>query len=254
MSQQLNIEREPVCWANEAPNTRSRPGFKWARNAAGEVVRVPSLDASGQQLIERIPQGAQFGTPMTGLQSAPIRSSARVLRHDGVITDVRINNGAAHDATSLGDLSYEQYMLGTKGRALGWIPMGMCPAAMAVTVDSRGRETLPSSTIAAPAVVRDGHPCQARDVGRRNPPCRHFMAEWEARVAANKARHLRDIEAFKSDEAKLLEGQAKLQAQQSDVLTNAVSTMAAAVSALHARSPEVVPPEASLPPAKDAKK
>lgn len=236
------INKEPVCWANEAPNTRQRHAFKWEKGEDGQWRRVQSRNAQGEALMERIPQGAQFGTPIAGLTPAPIRSHVRVLRHDGVIADVRINQGAAHDSAMYGDTSYEHYMMGLKGRKLGWIRMGQCPAAMALTSDERG-PLLPRSAIAAGDVVLDGKPCPAEHVGRNNPPCRHFIAEQEARMKRAKAQGERDAAIFKSDEAKLLEGQQKIANEQTAAIGTAIGTMTKAVEALAARET-----------AKDAKK
>ena len=241
-SPELNVNQEPVCWANEAPNTRTRDAFKWAKGEDGQWRRVQSTNDRGEPLKERIPQGAQHGTPIGGLKPAAIRSHVRVLRHDGVIADVRINQSAAHDSTATGDTSYEHYMLGLKGRKLGWVRMGQCPAAMALSSDERG-PLMPQgsigvgnwSRIAAPDVVHDGKPCRAEMVGRQNPPCHHFVAEHEARMKRAKAQSIVDAEIFKSEESKLLEGQAKLQEKQTEVLNTAVSTMSRAVEKLAER-------------------
>lgn len=236
---ELNVNQEPVCWANEAPNTRQRHAFKWAKGEDGQFRRVQSTNDRGEPLMERIPQGAQYGTPIGGLKPAPIQSHVRVLRHDGTIADVRVNQGAAHDPAATGDTSYQHYMLGLKGRKLGWIRVGQCPAAMALSSDERGPLLRSGAigvgnwtAIAAPDVVNDGRPCPAEMVGRHNPPCRHFVAEQEARLARAKAQSRVDAEIFKTDEAKLLEGQQKLAAAQTEVLNTAVTTMTKAVEKL----------------------
>lgn len=248
MSVQLNINREPVCWANDvengAPGSRTRWAYKWAKGEDGQWRRVPSLNSHGEHLMERIPQAASIGTPIEGLKAANIRSHVRVLRHDGVIADVRITQGAAHDPVAEGDESYKHYMLGMKGRKLGWIPVGSCPGAMALSVDDRGREALPSGAILARSIL-DGNPCLPGQVGIRNPPCRHFVAEWDARLTAAANRSARDLEAFKTDEAKLLEQQAKQQTQNSDNLNRTLDKVADVLGVMAAKVAE---------PAKDAKK
>lgn len=199
---QLTTDREAVCWINVADGTRSRVAFVWK-----DGQRVPNRDEHGRMITERVPQGAQYGTPLGGLTSAPVRSSVKVMRWEGWLSDVRVNQAAAHDATGMGDTSYENYMIGHKGRGEGWVQMGQCPAALALSTDQVGRPLLPQDKIAAPEVVLDGKPCLPQMVGVRNPPCRHFVAEQEARLKLNG--HLRPkLEAaYRSDEAKLAEAQ-----------------------------------------------
>ena len=239
MSVQLNINKEPVCWANDvengAPGSRSRFAYKWEKGTDGQFRRVPSRNSHGEHLMERIPQAAAIGTPIDGLRPAGIRSHVRVLRHDGVIADIRITQGAAHDPVAEGDESYKHYMLGMKGRKLGWIPVGACPGAMALAVDDRGREQLPPSAVLAKEQVLNGKPCLPGQVGVRNPPCSHFVAEWDARLAAAQFRMERDVEAFKTDEAKLLEANSRQQAANSDNLNKTLDKVAGVLEVMAAK-------------------
>lgn len=244
----LNHE-EPVCWANVAESTRTRAAFKWARidpvwmsgkheeivsaegwkhrkhrDQGGVWARVRVLNDAGQPMIDKIPQGAQFGTPATGLRNAGVRTFVKVMMATGDEGNVRIANGAAHDNTS--DNSYERYMLGTKGKGEGWIQAGSCPVLLAMNND------LFPHKIVSPAVLKafhDGHPCAYNMLGIKNPPCPHYELEQEARLEKRQRRHEAQIEAAKSEEAKLLEGNVATQKETAAALTQAVQGLVGAV-------------------------
>lgn len=226
----LTTDREPVCWANVAESTRTRVAFVWK-----DGQRVAHTDEHGRPITERVPQGAQYGTPIGGLQPAPVRSHVKVLRPEGWLADIRVSQGAAHDPVALGDRSYESYMLDHKGRGEGWIQMGQCPAALAISTDSLGRAMLPVDKIVARDVVlgKEGVPavpCLPHTVGVRNPPCKHFIAEQEARLKINKAFRPKLEAAFKSDEAKLAEVQNQALTHAMGRMTEVADNMAAVLA------------------------
>jgi hypothetical protein len=237
---------EPVCWANAAEATRTRDAYKWARvdpawadsvsddliraegwkhrKAGGTWKRVRVLNDAGQPLIEKIPQGAHFGTPATGLRNANVRTFVKVMTATGDEANVRISHGAAHDNT--GDNSYERYMLGIKGRGEGWIQAGSCPVMLAMNAD------VPVHKIVSPEVRKDieaSRPCNHNMLGIRNPPCPHYEAEQIARLDVRQKRHEAQIAAAKTEEAKLLEGQVAVQERTAAALTDAVKGLVGAV-------------------------
>lgn len=183
---------EAICWAEyaTAPGARNRAAFKWENG-----VRVPSVDSkTGAQLVERLPLQAHRGSKLTGVVVAnDIKSTMKVLRHDGILADVKISNGPAHEVD---DADRYAMTIKRKGRALGWIPMGECPAAMAAY------GAVPAHTLLADA-ARDGQACAPHTLGIRNPPCRHFLAEQKARVAAAEARQKAREEGVLTEEAKM---------------------------------------------------
>lgn len=197
-------EAEAICWAEMAtanlppgvPGSRTRMAFKWVDGR-----RVASVDSrTGAQLIERLPLAAHRGSKLTGVTVATdIRSTMKVLRHDGILADIKINNGPAHEAGD--DDRYHNHIKG-KGRALGWIPVGECPAAMVAN-----GVIAPHTVLADEA--RDGRPCDRSILGIRNPPCRHYLAEDAARVAKQKAKQAEREEAAKTEEARLMASNAE---------------------------------------------
>jgi hypothetical protein len=243
---------EPVCWANVAASTRVRDAYKWARvdpawaasqhedsvrangwkhrksrEDGGVWRRVRVLSDSGQPLIEKIPQGAQFGTPATGLRNANLRTYVKVMTFTGDEPNVPIVQGAGHDNTA--DNSYERYMLGTKGKGEGWIPAGGCPVLLAMNGDLQSHKIVSPDVRAA---FESAQPCNHNQLGIRNPPCVHYELEQEARMARRQSRHEAQIAAAKSDDAKLLEGQVAVQERTAKALTTAVETMSATVTGL----------------------
>ena len=92
MNNQAN-QTDITCWANAAESTRTRAAFKWARidpkwaagrspdeiqrdgwrhrlKPGGEWYRVRVTSDTGKPLLEKIPQSAQYGTPLAGLTNA----------------------------------------------------------------------------------------------------------------------------------------------------------------------------------------
>jgi hypothetical protein len=265
----LNHE-EPVCWANAAEATRKRDAYKWARvdptwanqqhedtvraqgwkhrSPDGIWKRVRVLGDSGQPLVEKIPQGAQFGTPATGLRNANVRTFVKVMTATGDEANIRISQGAAHDNTS--DNSYERYMLGTKGRGEGWIQAGSCPVLLAMNGD------LMPHKIVSPTVrgaFESAQPCGHHALGLKNPPCVHYEAEQIARLAARQARYEAQILAAKSEETKLLEGQVAVQERTATALTTAVEKMSATVTGLAGAVQEIQLERSTTPPPKAGK-
>ena len=230
---------EPVCWANAegAPATRERAAWKWQDGR-----RVPSLDETGRHLTERVPQGAQFGMPITGLRQAQLKSHVKVMRYEGDEAFVRISQGAAHDIGT--DNSYERYMLDVKGRGEGWIQAGTCPVAVVVNTPGFGNKVVGYPIVSAEvrAAIERGIACNHSTLGIRNPPCPHYLAEQQARWAQRLAQHKRRMEAQKSEEAKLLEGQMAVQERQAIAMTRAVEAMAAKVAERDERDLVPTPP------------
>lgn len=246
MNNQAN-QTDITCWANAAEATRTRPAFKWSRvdpewaksktaeqireqgwrhrkKPGGDWYRVRALSDTGKPLMEKVPQSAFHGTPLTGLQPANLRLFVKVLDKYGDEPNVKIAQGPTHDLGA--DNSYERYMLGVKGFGEGWILAGTCPVLEAMG----GR--LQPHLIASDTVRADydeGKACHARDLGIKNPPCCHYEAEQDARMARRQAEYDRMIEGHKSDEAKLLEGQVSVQKDTAAALTQAVQGLVGTV-------------------------
>lgn len=238
---------EAVCWANAAESTRTRAAFKWARidpkwaagrspdeiqrdgwrhrlKPGGEWYRVRVTSDTGKPLLEKIPQSAQYGTPLTGLTNASLRLFVKVLNKYGDEANVRITQGAGHDVNA--DNSYERYMLGIKGRGEGWIVSGSCPVVSALNGDLQPHLVVSQSVRDA---IEHAQACPHSRLGMKNPPCPHYEAEQDARWARRDEDYQRMIDNAKSEEAKLLEGQVAVQQRTSEALVQVVEKMAGTV-------------------------
>lgn len=209
-----------ICWADKAtkPEARIFPAFKWDE-ATGK--RVPSMDPKrpNVQLRDKRPLQAHRGTILTGVVVAiDIKSTMMVLRREGVIAPVKINNGPAHEIVDGDGDRYALYMK-TKGRALGWIPVGECPAAMVA-------HGIIAEHLVIADEAKDGKPCSRTILGERNPPCRHFWAELHAREAANKAEQDAREEAARSDGDKIMASNAQSMAAQAERTTELMGRVA----------------------------
>ena len=164
----LDQEVAPICWAEIAndPKQRIFAAFKWENG-----VRVQSKDPNtGAPLYDRRPLRAHYGNNLTGVRDAGIVSTEMYLRHDGIVTNVKINNSPAHHVD--GDDRYQRNIT-RKARHFGWIKVGECPA---LQVSLGAIE--PHRILAESARVK---PCSHEVLGKHNPPCPHFLAEYEAR-------------------------------------------------------------------------
>lgn len=192
----LDQEVAPICWAEIAndPKHRIFAAFKWENGK-----RVQSRDpATGAPLYDRRPLRAHYGNSLTGVRDAGIVSTEKYLRHDGIVTDVKINNSPAHYVD--GDDRYQRNIT-RKARHFGWIKIGECPA-LQVSLGAIEPHRILSDK------ARTG-PCTHDVLGKHNPPCPHFLAEYEARSKRSAEDYLALLENFKSAEAKQIEAQAK---------------------------------------------
>jgi hypothetical protein len=214
----LDQSQAPICWAELANTNRSFPAFKWENG-----VRVPSKDSrTGAQLYDRRPLQAHTGNMVTGVHVAPIKPTVKILRGDGIEVEVRINNAAAHEGGM--DDRYQFAQL-AKHRHYGGIVAGECPAML-----------VQSGVVAAFRILaddaRDGRPCNYDSIGPKNPPCRHYVAEFAARLAASRSRNREMIEAFKSEEARTIEAQAKVSMRAAESTTKILESQAETQSLL----------------------
>ena len=116
----------------------------------------------------------------------------------GIVTDVKINNSPAHYVD--GDDRYQRNIT-RKARHFGWIKIGECPA-LQVSLGAIEPHRILSDK------ARTG-PCTHDVLGKHNPPCPHFLAEYEACSKRSAEDYLALLENFKSAEAKQIEAQAK---------------------------------------------
>ena len=134
---------------------------------------------------------------LTGVHDAGIVSTEKYLRHDGIVTDVKINNSPAHYVD--GDDRYQRNIT-RKARHFGWIKIGECPA-LQVSLGAIEPHRILSDK------ARTG-PCTHDVLGKHNPPCPHFLAEYEARAKTSATNYLALLESFKSAESRQIEAQA----------------------------------------------
>jgi hypothetical protein len=202
-----------ICWAERAtrPEARNFAAFKWDESSGQ---RVPSTNEAGVQLRDRRPLQAHRGNNLTGVSvAADIKSTMKVLRQDGITADVKVSNGPAHEAGE--DDRYALYQR-SKGRALGWIPYGECPAAMVA-------HGIVEAHLVIAEAAKDGKPCPRSDLGFQRKPCPHFWAELHAREAAAKARSAVREAAALSEGDKILASNAQAMASQAKATTEILS-------------------------------
>lgn len=229
-----NKATPPICWAEYAtrPEARTFAAFKWDE-ATGE--RVPSLDPKTKvQLRDRRPLQSHRGNNLTGVTVATdVVSTIKMLRRDGWLVDIKINNGPAHEVDDSD--RYAGYVKG-KWKALGGIPEGECPAAMVVA------GAIEAHLVIADA-AKDGQPCPRSSLGRFRPPCRHFWAELHARRAESQAKHDSRQESALSEADRVAASNANSMAAMArataDVLTRTTETQAQLASIIAvSRQPE----------------
>lgn len=211
----IDQEVAPICWAEIAnkPENRVFRAFKWENGR-----RVPSNDPNtGAPLFDRRPLKAHYGNNMTGVREAPVTSVIKFLRHDGILVDTKINNSPAHIVD--GDDRYQRGIM-RKARHFGWIAMGECPAMLVAS------GAIPAHRVLATS-ARTGQ-CSHDHIGFRNPPCPHFLAEYEARTGKSREDYLALLENFKSSEAKQIEAQAKASLASVEKHDKVLSELAAA--------------------------
>lgn len=224
----LDQEVAPICWAEIAtqPTNRIFHAFKWE-----DGKRVQSRDTlTGAPLFDRRPLRAHLGNNLTGVRDANVASTVKFLRGDGIIADIKVNNGPGHVVD--GDDRYQRNVM-RKHRHFGGVVVGECPALLVAL------GMIPPHTVLA-ADARTA-PCSHETLGPRNAPCRHFVAEHNARKAKALENHGKLLESFKSAEAKLVEAQAKA-AQDSvathDRLLEQVVSTQAQIAASQAATPK----------------
>lgn len=144
---------------------------------------------AGRPLVERIP-GSGYDGPPTAVTPMKRRRFIEMLRHDGHMVFVPITNAAAHMPDS--DVSCETDRR-LKGKYFAWIERGHCPAALLL-----GNQ-IPAEQFRADTRGWTSQ-CNQRDLGEKNPPCPHFLAEQAARIA-QRADETAEIESKYASEA-----------------------------------------------------
>lgn len=153
-----DFDREPIFW------TSTRPGYN-----KRDRERVSFVD--GEQRVERVPQRGHQGDYENRRPARGVRS-VRVVRHEGHIIEMVVTNGAAHLDPHT---EWGQYQF-AKARFHGWFQLGSCPLARVAAGE------LSPSHFRAQSILKD-RPCAPGTCSEKEP-CKHALAEIEARRAA----------------------------------------------------------------------
>lgn len=165
---------DPVLWAKRGP-IPSRRAFVWK-----DGQRVPAEDDLGRPIFERVPQAGKVGlvrqvADIDGLRPQSQPRYITYLRDDGHVTNNVITGAAASVPGT--DKSYE-IALRQKARFKGWIQWGTCPIDAALRQDITGLQLVDQGNREA---FKRREPCPHGTVGPRLAPCKHFVAEEQAR-------------------------------------------------------------------------
>lgn len=158
---------------------------------------VPMTDDLGNPLRERIPAVGTVGEPYTGRPQA-VRRFVTMLRADGNEVSVALTAAAASIPGT--DNSQRDYAL-AKAKHFGWIEKGHCP--LEEHQSDRVGFGLPKLIAESNrAAARDNERCAHWGTSPNAEPCRHWLAEVEARRARRAKEESKRAESYKSDDAK----------------------------------------------------
>lgn len=124
---------------------------------------------AGRPMMERVPGTGFDGEPS---RATPMKQRRFVeyLRHDGHEVSVPIRNAAAHVQREDTSCETDRRL---KAKYFAWVEKGTCPVNML------------ANGVPAEKFVTDttkwGQQCDVRDLGLKNPPCRHYLEEKKAR-------------------------------------------------------------------------
>jgi hypothetical protein len=215
---------EPILWAHKV--TRAKPVLR-LNPETGQREQVID-DETGEPVTERIPQIGHVGdyeNPVAMRRPGWVH----VLKHDGHEVRVKLTNAAAQEDLNH---SYANFMR-AKIRHFGWVIVGTCPLVAVASGDIRKQHLAARSLLTERA-------CERGSFGELNP-CRHYLAERDARRARHGVLEARRNSSFKPEADRLIEAQAK---QTTEIVTGVGGAIADALRG-------VLVPVQSDPPAPD---
>lgn len=219
----------PILWTDrDYLNRARRPAKRW--NADGKL--EPVTDDLGRPAFERVPQTGRVGVVRQVEDIASTKPmqevrSVKMLRDDGHEVHCPIRSAAAAGHGEKGsDNSMSRYVF-AKAKHNGWIPEGACPVDLVLRRE-RSHLQLYSQEVRKAVERRDA--CAPHEVGAKNPPCRHYVAERDARGA----RRLKEHEAQEARNKSAAE-------RTTDALVSFVEKMAPAGAAPVAAEQEFAP-------------
>jgi hypothetical protein len=216
------MQREPILWAQHASSMRTRIARRWDQESQA---MVPVIDEeTGEPVIEKIPQRAHLGSSDYDKPELVKHVGwMLVLRHDGHEVFFKLTNAAAQE--NLNE-SYCHFMR-AKARHFGWLNVGRCPLA-AVAAGEVKREQLADRSV-------KGEPCPNSTSSR---PCKHYIAERDARRDRNKKREAKRDAAFKPEAERMLEAQRQ---QTTEIVSGVGAVLADAIKGVLVAAPEAEP-------------
>lgn len=213
---------EPIMWAQFAEAQRHGKPVRRPNPETGELEVVVDPE-TGEPVLEKFPQVGYVGAlnqPNDEPARMRIRGWVRVLKHDGHEINQKLTNAAAQDNLNA---SYVHFMR-AKARHYGWFPVGKCPLV------ALAAQEIQSSQIVAKDILKD----RACAAGTSNEvrPCKHYLAERDARRARHAKNEAKRLKALRSDDEKAADVAAK---QTVDIVTGVGDTIASAIGTLAAR-------------------
>jgi hypothetical protein len=179
---------DPIRWTRKGDRSHERNAFMWQ-----DGKRVPVLDDFGRQVKERVPVTGRVGVVRQEADVAttkPMRDprALHYLHTDGNEAHSVIRSAAAslhgNQNTDRSQLEFVK----AKAKHEGWILVGECPVDLVVR---RELNKLQMFSMEVRAACERGEACRPDEVGANKPPCKHYVAERDARrgirTAENKA-------------------------------------------------------------------
>jgi hypothetical protein len=220
------IRREPIFWLTTSEHS----------NGNGERTRVRMIN--GRKVTEKVPQIGHDGScDYENKVRARGTRYMMVIRHEGHEIPLMLTNAAAHlDASG----PYGGYMR-RKARFLGWYPSGTCPCALRAAGELRDDHIVSDEVRQAHA---RGESCP--DQANMAKPCKHDIAEREARRKQWAVDHAEKMSAYKTDAE-------KLNAEQRAMNGELLKDMAVQVAKIIAESQAAAQAATTKPPEKTTK-
>lgn len=208
---------EPILWANKAKRMRVQVAKQY--NPKTKELEVIVDDDTGEPVMEKIPQRGHVGERFMS-ENPKIRNSQRWvhwLKHCGNEARVPVTNAAAQIDP---DTKFKQFIT-TKSKHFGWIPVGHCPIALIFAGGLR-RNQLADKELKKALEDEKVSPCQHGSYGERMP-CKHYIAEREARRLRKKKLQTKRDKQFQGDAEKAMEAQREAQREQTSAIAELVA-------------------------------
>lgn len=208
---------DPILWVKANHKGRAVPAYVWKNGR-----RVRATDDMGRPLLERIPAIGFVGKDLANMKPMAGKRSIKMLTKQGNEISVPLSTGASLAAVE-GPFKSDRLR---KLVFYGAITVGSCP----VREVYRG---LRKEHLLSPDARDATAPCAEHDVGvdeagNELPPCPHYVAERDARMAMQVADNRKVNLTFKDDAGKQTEALTEIAAGNRAIVEHLVAQSAAA--------------------------